>query len=91
MNYTDDTDIFIVLFCGLVFFIFLANVIIWNSPKNSFEITKENPTIEDYVEANYTFYIDGNKVKYPDKLIINHYTISMIDDKKHEIILEKIE
>lgn len=50
---------------------------------------KENPTIEDYINAEYTFYLDGNDVKYPEKLIEDHYEIVMVDNDNYEVILER--
>lgn len=50
---------------------------------------KENPTIEDYINAEYTFYLDGNNVKYPEKLIEDHYEIVMVDNDNYEVILER--
>lgn len=50
---------------------------------------KKNPTIEDYIDAEYTFFLDGNKVQYPEKLNEDHYKIDTVDNDNYEIILER--
>lgn len=50
---------------------------------------KKNPTIEDYINAEYTFFLDGNKVLYPEKLNEDHYKIDTVDNDNYEVILER--
>lgn len=49
---------------------------------------KENPIIEDYINAEYTFYLDENVVKYPEKLIENHYDLLYSSDNDSSSIIQ---
>lgn len=72
-------------------FLTICYFVIFSCLTNPSDITAENATIEDCIEEDYTFYLDGNKVKNPDKLVTDHYKIVTVDNENYEVIIERTE
>lgn len=66
----------------LYFSVLCFGLICWSNERSNEEIEH----YETCIENDYTVYLNGEKVSYPDKLNIKGYNVTF-DDKKKEVIL----
>lgn len=50
---------------------------------------KQEAYYEKVTQQNYTVYCDGEKLEFPEKIDLDSFVISEIDDSDQEIILTK--